>query len=475
MKGMTVMKKTMKKMCSVMLSAVMAVSLLSACGKDDGKVSIHVGSWPTEGKKLETYTNYHNTFIEKYGTEQYEIVPDEWKYDVQTFLMKAASKQLPNLFTAYFTDADRLKNSGYGKDLTEILKKAGYYENINPQVADILGKDGKIYAIPTNGYVLGLMFNAKLFKEAGLVNADGSYKAPKTWDEVVEFAKIIKEKTGKAGFVLEAADNTGGWLFTNIAWSFGVDFMEEIDGKWQATFDTEECVNALQWVKDLKWKHDVVPSNIFLSQQQTNEIFATDQVGMVIASPAAAKTVAKNFKMSKDNVGEFSMPAGPEKRVALLGGNIAALSNISTDEQAELALKWLEVTGSLPMQEIDDAFKAAKELEYQNDAADGLPIGAKEFQLWRDTPINALTQELVQKYKNVDDNLFADYNASVTPGSGTEISIQPEEPVCCQDLYGLLTSCLQEVLTNENADCKELIANAAKDFQVNYLDKQANK
>ena len=37
-------------------------------------------------------------------------------------------------------------------------------------------------------------------------------------------------------------------------------------------------------------------------------------------------------------------------------------------------------------------------------------------------------------------------------------------------LYALLDACIQEVLTNENADCAALIQKAASDFQQNYLE-----
>ena len=51
------------------------------------------------------------------------------------------------------------------------------------------------------------------------------------------------------------------------------------------------------------------------------------------------------------------------------------------------------------------------------------------------------------------------------------VEFQPEEPMCAQDLYGLLDNLIQEVLTNKDADCAALIKKANEDFQKNYLDK----
>ena len=56
--------------------------------------------------------------------------------------------------------------------------------------------DGKLYTVPYEGPAPWLQFyiNTKLFKEAGLVDANGNVKVPQTWDEVREDARIITEK-----------------------------------------------------------------------------------------------------------------------------------------------------------------------------------------------------------------------------------------------------------------------------------------
>lgn len=38
-----------------------------------------------------------------------------------------------------------------------------------------------------------------------------------------------------------------------------MDFCKQRDdGSWEATFDTQEAKDALQYIKDLKWKHDAL-------------------------------------------------------------------------------------------------------------------------------------------------------------------------------------------------------------------------
>ncbi|MEG2584096.1 MAG: hypothetical protein RSA27_06290, partial [Oscillospiraceae bacterium] len=71
----------------------------------------------------------------------------------------------------------------------------------------------------------------------------------------------------------------------------------------------------------------------------------------------------------------------------------------------------------------------------------------------------------VNNNENVDLNMFKDY--SLTDG----IKYNPEEPMCTQDLYKILDSAVQAVVTDENANVEEIVKNAANDFQVNYLDR----
>ena len=92
-------------------------------------------------------------------------------------------------------------------------------------------------------------------------------------------------------------------------------------------------------------------------------------------------------------------------------------------------------------------------------------VGQKLFSPWSDdAEINVFGRQLRKENMNVKEGHLSQYE------NFDGITVKPEEPVCCQDLYGVLDSCIQAVLTDQNADCAALIANAAKDFQTNFLD-----
>lgn len=455
----------MKRVVSTVTAAVLAAGMLASCGETatDGKTKLSVGDWPTkESSSYERMMTTKASFEEK--NPDVEIVPDTWKFDLQTFYPKAEAKMLPNLFVAPFTEVDKLIDGGYALDITDKLKAKGWYDNMNESVRDLVSKDGKVYMMPYQVYALGITYNTEMFEQAGLVEADGTPMQPKTWEELAEFGVKIKEATGKPGFTIATSANSGGWLFTNIAWSYGVKFMEQDEnGKWKATFDSEEMANALQYIKDLKWKYDILPANILVDQPEMMKTLAVGNAGMAFGANMQS-TVAK-YGMKPDQLGMFAVPAGPAKRVSLIGGAYRALSNNSDEKQVDAAIEWIDHIGSGCR--FDDDVAASIDNQIQTNLDSGIAVGINSMSVWNDdTEAVAYTNNKNKEMSNMRPNAARLYNESLVNG---EVEFQPEEPVCAQDLYALLDNCIQQVLSDENADCAQIAKKANDDFQTNYL------
>ncbi|MBR6849880.1 MAG: extracellular solute-binding protein, partial [Lachnospiraceae bacterium] len=55
------------------------------------------------------------------------------------------------------------------------------------------GYNGKTYTVPITAGPQGLLYNKDLFKAAGLVDENGEPTPPETFDELVEYAKILTD------------------------------------------------------------------------------------------------------------------------------------------------------------------------------------------------------------------------------------------------------------------------------------------
>jgi len=463
--------KNMLKAVALMLVVVLAAGMLVGCGaggndkNENGQTVISVGNWPSkEGVELDNM-NARKEAFEAANTDV-AIEPDLWEFDRKTFYAKAAGGQLPIVYNAGFTEISEIMSSEYAAPLTETLKKYGYEGMFNPHVLEAISRDGNIYALPKMVTVMGLMVNTDLFEEAGLMEADGTPKQPETWFEVVEFAKKIKEATGKSGFVMPTANGSGGWLFTALAWAFGVDFMEkDADGNWKATFNTPEAAEALQFVKDMKWEHDILPSNTLVDGTEWQKIFGTGNAGITFAAGEYPANVVPKYGIQPSQIGLIAMPKGPKNHVTLLAGDVICVSNAATKDQIDAAVRWI---GGEITHKATDEYKANAQKGIETKLSNNQIVGIKSISVWsEDAEALKYEHQLIDENANINPNHVRLYNEFA---ANCPCEIRPEEPVNAQELYKILDSCIQEVLTNKDVDVKKVLEKANSDFQANYLD-----
>ncbi len=461
------MKKNMLKKIAVFLSVAMMATMVASCEKktdgDNEKVTVKIGFWPKK-EDADSYALYEKhlaTMNERYP--DITIIPDEYEYTVDTFLPAAASGQVPNLFRVPFTEVSKIVDAGFAADLTEQFKGVGYEEALKPTVRDLVTVDGKYYGIPYNAYIMGMIYNVELFKQAGLVDAEGKPIYPTNFDELTQTAITIKEKTGKAGYAFPTTDKQGGWMFMSMAWSFGVDFMEQdADGKWKATFDSPEMVNALQYISDMKWKHDVLPENILLSRNDLYQLFASDQVACMYAAGDWANGMISAYGLDKDNISNSPVPSGKNGACAQIGGDIWMVSADTTPEQIDAIFKWLEVKGDGLT--LDEQALERQSEKYKINHEKGFAITDEEFSIFEKAERNEQLKEVRAPYLNVDKTIW---NTSYSEN----LTLKAEEPVEAQQLYAAIAPIIQEVLINKDADIASLVKTANENFQKDFLDK----
>lgn len=126
-------------------------------------------------------------------------------------------------------DPVEITEANFGAGATEVLNR--YYDTTRK----LAFYDGKQVGLPFALSNPVTYYNADLFREAGL-NPD---KPPRTWDEVVAQAQVIKNKTGKAGVYIQTIDN---WLDQAMIFSNGGRFLTP-DNKYVA-FNGPEAVQV---------------------------------------------------------------------------------------------------------------------------------------------------------------------------------------------------------------------------------------
>lgn len=403
-----------------------------------------------------------DNFEKKNSDIKIELV--NWQFNSREYIAKAEGGTLPDVYQVPMTENAKIMKLGYAADITEMFKERGYLRNTSELIMKEISKDGRVYFIPANLYDVGIAVNMELMRRAGLVESDDTPKQPQTWEELAEMAKIIKEKTNIPGFALPTITNGAGWRFTPIAWSYNTVFETETpDGRVAASFNSIECIEALQYVKDLRWRYDVLPHEKTLSTEDVQKMFANGEVGMMFAETGSFINVV-GYGMNKKNLGIVKLPAGPAKRVSLVGGSYYVINKSVSDRQAEAAFKWIEYsTGNYMI--VDDEAKLRIREKVEENEKIGTIIGLKTLSPWKEESDLLRYRELVEyDCSNVDRNHIRLYNDK------EDVEFQIEEEIEAQMLYLVLGNCVNKVLNDEYSDPAEILAAANSEFQTKYLD-----
>ncbi|MET4925926.1 extracellular solute-binding protein [Streptomyces sp. PSRA5] len=178
-----------------------------------------------------------------------------------------------------------------------------------PQAAASTKYDGKTYAVPQVIDSLGIFYNKKLFKDAGV-------EVPKTIDELKTVSKAIKDKTGKTGMYLRGDD---AYWFLSFLYGEGGDLVDA-KGK-TVTVDSPAGVKAMEVVKDLV-DSGAAKTDATDGWENMQAAFKGGDVAMMINGPwAIADTYAGPQFKDKANLGVAPVPAGSAGQGAPQGGH----------------------------------------------------------------------------------------------------------------------------------------------------------
>ena len=142
----------------------------------------------------------------------------EWPgYDQLT--AQFASGDAPDIVTIHASVLSDYQSKNLLLPLDDVLKSAGVTPDAMTDAArEGATKDGKIYGLPIDNWTMLFHINMDLFKQADLVNADGTPKLPTSVDELMAQAEQFKQKTGKPYFVQNLANETA--LYTRNLYTY---------------------------------------------------------------------------------------------------------------------------------------------------------------------------------------------------------------------------------------------------------------
>ncbi len=262
------MKK--RKLLSCFLTVTCVAMLLAGCGSN----STSTGKKENTSTKEETKTSDHEplTFMYNIGGDTLiEAVHEKYpEINLQQIAYNGGNRSwysLNQMLTGEMPDLFNTSTSWmtYSDDVTKHLVDLSTYsftDNILPTQLRDVEIEGKVYLLPCNYDLLGIVYNKTMFEKHG-------WSVPNSYQELKELAAKIK----KAGINLSISNDTAvGYDFQylcNLADTMG---LSDIDGvQWQKNFLKGKATAEEGFGKALDYMQEWVDLGMIVTQEQAKE------------------------------------------------------------------------------------------------------------------------------------------------------------------------------------------------------------
>jgi ABC-type glycerol-3-phosphate transport system substrate-binding protein len=351
----------------------------------------------------------------------------------------------PDLFYTYFTDLPQVLLSGQAADITQYVNSTTVptLKDIVPSAVKAVTAGKTIYGIPTSNYTQGIIYNRKLFKEAGL-NPD---QPPTTWAQVEQDATAIaKLGNGIEGWGDYSANNNGGWHFTSYIDAAGGSMLNTSATPPTASFDNATGEAILQALHTLRFTDHAMSATQGLAWGALQQQFAAGKLGMYITAPDDIYNVI--VPTDKGNLSDIGMGPLPSLNgtpaASLSGGNDYVFAKHDTPAQIKAGIKWLNFEDLTP--------GTGQLLNFARQKADGIPVGFPEPQLF-DGKTGQKLNQLRDASATINTSYYEPFLKANENGAG--------EPTNAQAVYKSLDPVMLAVLTEPNANIPALLKTAS--------------
>ncbi|MBO7745131.1 ABC transporter substrate-binding protein [Paenibacillus sp. MWE-103] len=305
-------------------------------GKNDASKKIVIKYWYAFGDKIEeAKLHMVQTFNE--SQDKIEVVAEhQGNYDDLHAKVQAAfaAGDAPAVSDLEIASTGVFARSGMLEELTtyaERDKEQLKLDDFNPGLMGNAYVDGKLYGLPFMRSTPILYKNVTMLKDAGLDPA-----GPKSWTELEEYARVLKQK-GKSAMTMPVDI----WFYEALVAQSGGSMLSE-DGK-QATFNAKEGVEPVTFWKKLADEGLIKIPVGDEAGATADKDWANQMSAFKFASTAGVSGALEIAKGNGFTMDTSFMPANASYGVPT-GGCQLVITSKSSEEEKEAAwefLKWM--------------------------------------------------------------------------------------------------------------------------------------
>lgn len=273
----------MKTFIKLTLCLIFATFLLSGCTKQMQEEKITVEFWTLQ---LSDFTPYMNSMIDEYEKSHPNIkikwIDVPFSEGEKRVLASIMSNHVPDLVNLNQSFSSTLASKGTLSDISAYSDKQDFDDFLHPAM-NLCTQNGKTYCIPWYITSSITLYNSELTDKAGIK------KLPQKDEEIYEFAKQIKNKTGK--YALMPTLSEDGYMFKNLI-KHNISIIDEKNK--QIFLSTKEVQNIYKIWSELYSSSFIPKESITQTHREALEKYMSGELAML-------QTGANFLVMIKDN------------------------------------------------------------------------------------------------------------------------------------------------------------------------------
>src|SRR5512135_2598163 len=267
--------RTFYKIAFLVLCVVMVASLVGCASKATGPVTIHLLTMDQAGLKPAEIDQIAREFEAK--NPDIKVVMEYVNYDSVHDKIVTGMAANPPGYDAAMLDViwpDEFIKAGYLLDVTNRVTpdmKSGMF----PASWNGVTRNGKIYGMPWLMDVKYFMYNKDMLQKAGITDP------PKTWEELVDQAKTIKQK-GVAEFPIIWSWNQKEGVVCDYAVLLYGNGGSFLDASGKPAFNDDKGVQVLAWMKQTIDDGLSNPSSVSSDENAVRDNFIAGQSAFAV-------------------------------------------------------------------------------------------------------------------------------------------------------------------------------------------------
>ncbi|SFR82769.1 N,N'-diacetylchitobiose transport system substrate-binding protein [Agromyces sp. CF514] len=206
--------------------------------------------------------------------------------------------------------------------------------------------DGSLYAVPGFAGTRAVIYNAKMWADAGVT------EIPTTYEELTAALDAVAAAHTEADFSPFYFPGQYWQSSMQFVWDAGAEIATSDDGTWTGGFSTPEGIAGLEQFAEFQNTYSTGASatldNITPDQ---NQIFADGKTSAILNTGGGIAGIKKaNPEITDDMLGTFPLPGlSGDQQPAMLGGSVWGIA--AKTQNHDLALQWAKIAGSPEIQE----------------------------------------------------------------------------------------------------------------------------